>query len=251
MLGKGSVFVYPCEDLSGATFQPLILPHPGTGQPQVFLFDRSSHSLLELHTITRPDSSCFVADKQLIPHGNLTTAVVFDFHFLLAPLLPRDAFLSLEDWRRTLNFPSNSANSSAISASLALVLALPLVETVIANLCEIKFVQDERYMRFSVDKFVDFVCRKFESAISDFSPVVSFVEGDVALVLMDAGEAMIADCEISSAVRAKLGILKKESLPPVQTKKEEPPKKKQKIEKNETKKTPVGCQKISAFFTKK
>ena len=253
MLAKGSVFVYPCADLNGATFQTMLLPHPGTGQPQVFLFDRTTHSLLELHIISRFDSSCFVADKQLVSHGNITAAVVFDFHFLLYPLLPREAFLSVADWRRNLIFPSdNSVNPSSIADSFALILELPVVETVIQNLCEVKEVNDERYMRFSVDKLVGYICRKFDNAVSDFSPTVSFVEGDVRAVLMDAIEGMIGEAEISTAVRAKLGIshtvetsgfLQAEAVV-----KKEPPKKKQKIEKGTA---PVGCQKISAFFTKK
>lgn len=249
MLAKGTVFAYPCSDLSGASFQPLILPHPGTNQPQAFLYSRAAEQLLELQIIHRPETSSFIAGDQLVTHGNLTTGVVFDWHFLLAPLLPRDGFLSRADWTRAT---LAAYHVQDVQRSLALVLELPVVATAIINLCDVKVVGDCEFFRLSSEKFVDFVVRKFQRALSaNFTPVVPFLEGDVATVLMEAVEAMIFDVEIAAAVRSKLGIVKKH--PPViadAPKKEEPPKKKPKIE-NKKNVTPAGCQKISTFFAKK
>ena len=247
MLTKGSVFVYPCEDLSGATFQPLVLPHPGTSQPQAFLYNRTDQTLLELHNINRPETSCFVADNQLISHGNLTAGVVFDVHLVLAPLLPREAFLSRDDWQRDLA----SRLDATVGTSLALIFQLPVVDAVIGNLCDVKLVADLQYFRFSAEKFVDYVSRKFQNAISDFTPLVPFLEGDAAAVLMDAVEAMVFDPEISALIRGRLGIAKKEFPTLAEApKKNEPPKKKPKVENKKTL-APAGCQKISSFFTKK
>jgi hypothetical protein len=120
---------------------------------------------------------------------------------------------------------------------------------VIANICDVKLVGDVEFFRLNTEKFVDFVTRKFQRAISgNFKPVVPFLEGDVATVLMEAVEAMIFDAEISAAVRSRLGIVKK-LAPVIAVKKEEPPKKKPKIETKNI--APAGCQKISSFFSKK
>ena len=246
---KGTVVIYPKEVISADTssaYIPVYLAHPGTSCLTLFLLHPSTSNVLEVQTARREDSSAFLCLTESASHileGELVLCSKIDLTLLLQPHLPRDCFVSIENWQRSL--VERNPDWGVLFQNIPIISAF-------AN------ATDENplgFFRFSQSKFLHFLSAKY-TAVLKATESLYFKEGSRESFILEVLLSYLGDSEISTILQKNLQV---DLLPTIKPKEPRDPTIEKRLslsvpsatKKIKIDKIPDGCQKISSFFVKK